>query len=291
MAGNGTFEQFSLFGGPLHRMGERLGLVHGGRSAFALGLALGLLSWTILCALALIEGVGYKFFSLPVIAAHVRLLIVIPLLFLCESLLDARLREFVSLIARSGVVPKNVLPALEAEITRTNRWRDSLVSRSNVPRGDRAVDFVCSRFAPVWKNNGIGPWPGHKPISAGWPVVLDGLPAALSFSGVSLALADRALVVFPLARGEIGTPPRGDLSRWRRWTRISRSCADLFHPVGPCGLGAYVRVVRGGDFLWRIGLRGDLPGACDHSYHGSWRWCFCPRAFLPSNSGLARRGA
>ena len=125
MEGHGTFEQFSLFGGPLHRIGERLGLVHGGRSAFALGLALGLLSWSILCGLALIDGVGYKFFSLPVIAAHVRLLLVIPLLFLCESLLDTRLREFVSLIVRSGVVPRNALPALETEIARTNRWRDS----------------------------------------------------------------------------------------------------------------------------------------------------------------------
>jgi hypothetical protein len=125
MEGRRTFEKFSLFGGPLHRMGERLGFVRGGRSAIALGLALGLLSWSILCGLALIDGVGYKFFSLPVIAAHVRLLLVIPLLFLCESLLDTRLREFVSLIVRSGVVPTNGLPALETEITRTNRWRDS----------------------------------------------------------------------------------------------------------------------------------------------------------------------
>lgn len=124
MEGYGTFENFSLFGGPLHRLAGRLGLVHKGRSAFALGLALGLLSWSILFALALIEGVGSKFFSLSVIAAHVRLLIVIPLLFLCESLLDVRLREFVSLIVRSGVVPKNALPELETEIARTNRWRD-----------------------------------------------------------------------------------------------------------------------------------------------------------------------
>ncbi|UZX12243.1 hypothetical protein OGR47_01955 [Methylocystis sp. MJC1] len=101
-----------------------MGLVHKGRSAFALGLALGLLSWSILFALALIEGVGSKFFSLSVIAAHVRLLIVIPLLFLCESLLDVRLREFVSLIVRSGVVPKNALPELATKIARTNRWRD-----------------------------------------------------------------------------------------------------------------------------------------------------------------------
>jgi hypothetical protein len=60
-----------------------------------------------------------------VIAAHVRLLVVIPLFFLCESLLDSRLREFVGLIVRSGVVPENALPALRSEIARTGRGRDS----------------------------------------------------------------------------------------------------------------------------------------------------------------------
>lgn len=120
-----NFEEFSLFGGPLHRLGARLGLVRGRRSAFALGLALGLLSWSILLALAIIEGVAPKLFSLTVIAAHVRLLLVIPLFFLCESLLDSRLREFVGLIVRSGVVPENALPALRSEIARTGRWRDS----------------------------------------------------------------------------------------------------------------------------------------------------------------------
>ena len=106
MEKHGNFEEFSLFGGPLHRLGARLGLVRGTTKAFALGLALGLLSWSILLALAIIEGVAPKLFSLSVIAAHVRLLMVIPLFFLCESLLDSRLREFVGLIVRSGVVPE-----------------------------------------------------------------------------------------------------------------------------------------------------------------------------------------
>ena len=53
-----NFEEFSLFGGPLHRLGARLRLVSGTRSALALGLALGLLTWSILLALAIIEGVA-----------------------------------------------------------------------------------------------------------------------------------------------------------------------------------------------------------------------------------------
>jgi len=120
-----NFEEFSLFGGPLHRLGARFGLVRGTTKAFALGLALGLLSWSILVALALIEGVAPKLFSLSVIGAHVRLLVVIPLFFLCESLLDSRLREFVGLLVSSGVAPRRALPALRSEIARTVRWRDA----------------------------------------------------------------------------------------------------------------------------------------------------------------------
>ena len=149
MEEHGAFENFSLFGGPLHRLGERLRLAHGDRSAFALGLALGLLSWSILLALAIIDGVAPKLFSLSVIAAHVRLLVVIPLFFLCESLLDSRLREFVGLIVRSGVVPENALPALRSEIARTGRWRDSLASGNNMPAGDSAVDRVRDTVSPV----------------------------------------------------------------------------------------------------------------------------------------------
>jgi hypothetical protein len=86
----GGLENFSLLGGPLHRLGQRLGLVRGTNSV-ALGLALGLFLWSILLALALIDGVGNRLFSLSAIAGDVRLLVVIPLFFLCESSLDPRL--------------------------------------------------------------------------------------------------------------------------------------------------------------------------------------------------------
>jgi hypothetical protein len=43
-------EKFSLLGGPLHRLGRRPGLVRGETNMVALGLALGLLSWSILLA-------------------------------------------------------------------------------------------------------------------------------------------------------------------------------------------------------------------------------------------------
>src|SRR5208283_602071 len=157
MQGQGTFENFSVLGGPLHRLGERVGLVRQGENAFALGLALGLLSWSILLALALSEGVGHKFFSLSVIAAHVRLLLAIPLLFLCESLLDSRLREFVSLIVRSGVVPKNTLPALETEIARTNRWRDSWLPEAICLLATMLLTLFAAQLHLSGKTTGLDP--------------------------------------------------------------------------------------------------------------------------------------
>ena len=90
MEERGRLEKFSLLGGPLHRLGRRLGLVRGETNTVALGLALGLLSWSILLALASIGGVSDRLFSLSAIALDVRLLVVIPLFFLCESSLDPR---------------------------------------------------------------------------------------------------------------------------------------------------------------------------------------------------------
>jgi hypothetical protein len=119
------FEEFSLLGGPLYRLGCQLHLFRGVTSTVALGLALGVLLWCILVALAFVEGISNRLFSLSVISVHVRLLLVIPLFFLCESVLDPRLKEFVRTIVRSGVLPANELPALESEVGRTRRWIDS----------------------------------------------------------------------------------------------------------------------------------------------------------------------
>ena len=57
-------EDFSLLGGPLHRLGYRLGLVCGGTDTVALGLVLGAFPWLVLVALALVEGLGHALFSI-----------------------------------------------------------------------------------------------------------------------------------------------------------------------------------------------------------------------------------
>jgi hypothetical protein len=116
---------FSLLGGPLHRLGCRLGLVRDGTNTVALGLVLGAFPWIVLLALALVEGLGHVLFSIEAIGAHVRLLVAIPLLFVCEAFLDPRLTAFVHVIVRSQVVPTTEHPALEFEITRVARWKDA----------------------------------------------------------------------------------------------------------------------------------------------------------------------
>ena len=118
-------EDFSLLGGPLHRLGCRLGLVRDETDTIAFGLVLGAFPWIVLVALALVEGLAPVLFSIEAIGAHVRLLVAIPLLFVCEAFIDPRFTAFVHLIVRSQVVAATARPALESEIARIARWKDA----------------------------------------------------------------------------------------------------------------------------------------------------------------------
>lgn len=119
----------SLQGGPLHRLGCRLGLVRGTNSV-PFGLALGVILWAVPVLTAVFEGTAGDLFSLSLIGAHTRLLIVIPLFFVSESLLEPRLRTFVSTLVRSGVVPEASRPALDSEIARTVRRNESTLAEA-----------------------------------------------------------------------------------------------------------------------------------------------------------------
>jgi hypothetical protein len=120
-----SLADFSLLGGPLHRLGCRLGLVRDGTNTIALGLVLGAIPWIVLVALALVEGLGHVLFSIEAIGAHVRLLVAIPLFFVCEAFIDPRFAAFVRGIVRSQVVPAVERAALESEIARVARRRDA----------------------------------------------------------------------------------------------------------------------------------------------------------------------
>jgi hypothetical protein len=117
-------ENLSLLGGPLHRLGARCALVRDDKNTVLLGLVLGWLPWLVLVFLALAQG-ATNIFALPVVAVHARLLLALPLLFVAETALDAKFREFVVLLLRSGLPGERALPELETAAVRLLRWKNS----------------------------------------------------------------------------------------------------------------------------------------------------------------------
>lgn len=128
----------SLAGGPLHRLGCRFGMVRNGTHSVRLGLLIGTGLWGVLITLAVVGGAPRPIFSLALLGAHVRLLVAIPLLFICETWLAPRLTTFVKAIVRSGIVPSTSLPEFRAAIAQTTRWTDSWL-----------VDSLCLVVAVV----------------------------------------------------------------------------------------------------------------------------------------------
>jgi hypothetical protein len=126
MDDHGASTNFSLLGGPLHQLGRRLGLVRG-TNTLRIGLVLGVVLWIVLVALAFILGMSERIFSLSVVGAHVRLLVAIPLFFLAESWLAPRWTTFIQMLVSSEIVPRKELTALDFEVARISRWRDSWV--------------------------------------------------------------------------------------------------------------------------------------------------------------------
>jgi len=120
-----TIQQLSVLGGPLHRLGCRLGLVRGEANTVRVGVALGLLAWGVLLLLGLLAGLGPKMLSLAVIGVHVRFLVAVPLFFLCEWWVVPQMAEFSRYIARSGLVPHASVPALASIIRRIGRMKES----------------------------------------------------------------------------------------------------------------------------------------------------------------------
>jgi len=172
MKENGAIQEFSLLGGPLHKMGCRLGLIREGSSTLGLGIALGLFCWAILMALAGLEGLGWRVFSMATIGAHVRLLIAIPCLFLGESCAAPQMAEFTRYVVRSGVVPENSVPRLESNIRRAGQIKDSRLAEALL----FVVAFALPLAAPIDAMvSTSGSWAalrhasgGKFPLTTGW---------------------------------------------------------------------------------------------------------------------------
>jgi hypothetical protein len=170
MEDRGGFESFSLLGGPLHKLGIRLGLVRRGTNTVPLGLALGFLPWVVLLVLAVFQGIANDLFSLSAVGLHLRLLVSIPLFFLCESWMDPQANAFVSLLVKSGVTPGSELPALRSAIARTHRLRDSWLAEGIlllvalllpwIAVQGGGVDNVVSRASSLAVTDGAMGWVG-----------------------------------------------------------------------------------------------------------------------------------
>lgn len=222
---DGASRDFSLLGGPLHRLGCRVGLVRNGTNTVPLGLAIGLVLWGILILLGVLQGIGHRLFSLSLIAGHVRLLAALPLFFLCETWLAPRMAAFIAAIVGSGVVPGSSLPGLDREIGRIARLRDSWLAE--------AV-FLAASVLLIW---------------AGTVVDLPGASATHDLAnGGPISLAGRWywFVCLPLFRFL--------LFRWLwrllLWCLFLRGIARLnlhlvpTHPDGVAGLGV-LEIVQG----------------------------------------------
>jgi hypothetical protein len=131
----------SVMSGPLYALARRLGLVggvFGGTLPFGLGLA-GLL-WGTLMLLAAADGTLGRILTLDVVAGHVRLLVVIPLLFAAEGLLEPHFGRFVAGLHRAGIVAAGASDALRQAGERFNRLA-----------GSRLIEaaLLVLAFAPV----------------------------------------------------------------------------------------------------------------------------------------------
>ncbi len=165
--GSGT-EDFSLLGGPLHRLGVRYAFVRGDTNTVPLGVALGLILWLVLVFLALAQG-ATKIFSMQVAAVHARLLLALPLLFVAETALDAKFREFVVLLVRSGVVGQRALPELKTVVDRLSRWKNSWLP-------DATSLFAAAALSLLWVRMRLTGESAHEssqalaamPLAAAW---------------------------------------------------------------------------------------------------------------------------
>ena len=174
-----------MFGGPLQRLGRRLGLVRNATNTFWLGVALGLLAWGVLVFMALVLGYGDKVFTLTALGAHVRFLVAVPLFFLCETWVAPLMAEFVRNLVRSGVVPETERLALVAEIRRVGRLKDPWPAE---------VLFLLVAFALPLITAAVG-LPNHPGRTGSWSALL-----ALSEGRVGPVLSWYLFFCLPLFR-------------------------------------------------------------------------------------------
>lgn len=157
-AAAGAEDRLSLLGGPLHRAGRRVGLVRGDANPTALGLAIGCALWSVAACLAWVEGAADALFSMSGVGVHVRLLVAIPLLFVCESMLEPRLRGLADGLQRSGVIPPSTVPAWRTELARTARLKEAWLPEVLCLLGAVALTGWALAAPAEGRALGVAPW-------------------------------------------------------------------------------------------------------------------------------------
>jgi hypothetical protein len=217
--------RFSLLGGPLHRLARRVGLVRGESNSIPLGLLLGFGTWAVLVALALVTRDGHRLFSMTLLAAHVGLLVALPLFFVCEAWVGPRMTVFVDTLTRSGVVPANSVAALESDVA----WIRGCVA-SWLP------DALCLVAAVLWARFGSSPAQHAASVEFDPRSAMDGMSLAGHWYVIVCAPMLRFLLLRWLWR----------LGLWSIFLwRVTRRELHLVptHPDGVAGVG-YLEVVH-----------------------------------------------
>jgi hypothetical protein len=117
----------SILGGPLHHLGRRLGLVRGHSNTVPLGLAIGWSLWLVLIGTAAAEGMASRLFDLAWSGGHTRLLVAIPLFFVCETWMNPQVGQWVSSLAGRAGIAELQRPALVALVSRLHRYVGSWI--------------------------------------------------------------------------------------------------------------------------------------------------------------------
>ena len=163
--------EFSLLGGPLHRLARRLGRGRDGVGRLWLAAALVLLTWlpTVLLALARADTGGAG--AWPGVGVHVRFLLALPLLLLAEVWTDPHATSLVRRLVKSGIAQQMALAPLTGAVRRVARLHQSVLPEALflvlalvlVPL-DAVIDLPGE--IKSWTTAGVGPEVRLTP--AGW---------------------------------------------------------------------------------------------------------------------------
>jgi hypothetical protein len=114
-AKTGALAGFTILGGLLHDLGTRIAGRIGFGDALSLTAGFSLFLWLVLVVLSAVEGYADRLFSLGGIAIHARLLVAIPMILLCEKILDRAVRNASAALLGSEIVAGDSRTGLDSD--------------------------------------------------------------------------------------------------------------------------------------------------------------------------------